>query len=87
MEVNTTTLPPMKYWPYDEVEYKELKEVMDTITTHIPHDRMSWVWNNHNKILKTKEAQPCSCGSAAAHWKRAADTIREFINRVETING
>ena len=87
MEVNTTTLPPMKYWPYDEAEYKELKEVMETIITHIPHDKMGWVWNNHNKILKTNESQPCSCGSAAGHWRRATETIREFINRVETING
>ena len=89
MEVNTTTIPPEyfnRYLPYTQAEYKELKEVMDTITTHIPHDRMGWVWNNHNKILNTKEGQPCSCGSAAGHWKRAADTIREFINKVETTN-
>ena len=24
--------------------------------------------------------------SAAGHWKRAADTIRDFINKVETTN-
>lgn len=86
MDTNTTTIPPEyfeRYLPYTEAEYIELKEVMDTITTHIPTNRMSWVWNNHNKILKTKEPQPCSCGSAAGHWRRAADTIRTFISNVE----
>ena len=73
----------MKYWPYDESEYVELKSIMDMITTHIPHDRMGWIWSNHNKISKTNEPQPCSCGSAAGHWKRAADTIRTFIINVE----
>jgi hypothetical protein len=86
MEVNTTTLPPMKYWPYTQEEYIELVETIQYITTHIPHDKMGWVWNNHNKILKTNEGQPCSCGSAAGHWKRATETIRNFIKQVESTN-
>jgi hypothetical protein len=72
-----------KYLPYTEAEYKELKEIMDAITTHIPHDRMGWIWDNHNRISKTNEGQPCSCGSAASHWLRAANTIRDFIINVE----
>jgi hypothetical protein len=73
-----------KYLPYTEAEYIELKQTMQSITTHIPHDRMGWIWSNHNKISKTNEAQPCSCGSASGHWVRAATTIREFIKKVET---
>ena len=72
-----------KYLPYTEAEYKELKEIMNNITTHIPNDRMGWVWGNHNRILKTNEAQPCSCGSASNLWLRAANTIRDFIINVE----
>ena len=72
-----------KYLPYTEAEYKELKEIMNNITTHIPHDRMGWIWGNHNRILKTNEAQPCSCGSASNLWLRAANTIRDFIINVE----
>jgi hypothetical protein len=72
-----------KYFPYTETEYKELKQIMDAISTHIPNDRMGWVWGNHNRILRTNEGQPCSCGSAAAHWLRAANTIRDFIINVE----
>jgi len=71
------------YTPYTEAEYKELKEIMETIVTHIPNDRMGWVWSNHNKINNINEAQPCSCGSAANHWIRATETIRNFITKVE----
>jgi hypothetical protein len=76
------------YTPYTEAEYVELKSIMNDIITHIPNDRMGWVWGNHNKILKTNEPQPCSCGSAAANWKRAAETIRNFISQKEfQLNG
>lgn len=85
METTVTTMPDFitKYLPYTEAEYMELKTTMDSITTHIPNDKMSWIWSNHNKILNTNEPQPCSCGSAASHWKRAAETIRNFITKVE----
>jgi hypothetical protein len=72
-----------KYLPYTESEYKEVKEVIDSISTHIPHDRMGWIWSNHNKILNTNEGQPCSCGSAANHWIRAVNTIKDFVSKVE----
>ena len=86
METNTTTIPPEyfnSYLPYTEADYKELKEVIDSIGAYIPHDRMAYIWSNHNKILKTNEGQPCSCGSAAGHWRRAVETIRNFITNVE----
>jgi hypothetical protein len=86
METATTTMPDFitKYLPYTEGEYIELKSIMKDITSHIPNDRMNWVWGNHNKILNTNEKTPCSCGSAAAHWIRAAETIRNFIQKVES---
>jgi hypothetical protein len=83
MEGTVTTLPPEIFHPYTSLEYAELKETMQSISTHIPNDKMGWIWNNHNKILKTTEPQPCSCGSASGHWVRAATTIREFIKKVE----
>lgn len=73
-----------KYLPYTEVEYIELKQVIDSISTHIPNDRMGWIWSNHNKILNTKEGQPCACGSASSHWIRAVATIKDFVKGVET---
>lgn len=73
-----------KYLPYTEEEYNELKSVIKDISTHIPTDRMGWVWSNHNKILKINEPQPCSCGSASTHWIRAVSTIRDFISQIES---
>jgi hypothetical protein len=73
------------YHPYTKEEFKELKSVIDSITTHIPNDRMGYIWNNHNKILKTTEGQPCSCGSAAGLWNRATQTIREFVRSKESL--
>jgi hypothetical protein len=72
-----------KYSPYTQAEYIDLVETLQSITTHIPTDKMSWIWSNHNKISKTAEPQPCACGSAAGHWRRAVDTIRDFIKEVE----
>jgi hypothetical protein len=76
----TTTIPPQdRFWPYSEAEFIELRNVIISITTHIPNDRMGWIWSNHNKINGTNEPQPCSCGSAAGHWRRATDNIRNFV--------
>jgi len=72
-----------KYHPYTEGEFRELKTIAETITTHIPQDKVGWVWSNHNKINGNNETQPCTCGSAVGHWKRAMETIRGFIQRVE----
>jgi hypothetical protein len=83
MEQTVTTLPPERFHPYTPLEYAELKEVIQSITTHIPTDRMGWIWSNHNKISKTNEVQPCACGSAASHWQRATQTIRNFVENVE----
>ncbi len=79
MEITTTISPEHAFLPYTLEEFKDLRNTMMNITTHIPHDKMSWVWSNYLKITNTKETQPCSCGSAAGHWRRAADGIRQFI--------
>jgi hypothetical protein len=73
-----------KYHPYTEAEYIELKAIIDSISTYIPNDKMGWVWGNHNRILRTNEGQPCSCGSASSHWIRATQTIRDFVKKVES---
>lgn len=79
--METTTMN--RYAPYTQPEYIELKGILDSITTHIPNDKMTWVWNNYLKVTNTREPQPCSCGSAAGHWKRAVDGLRDFVNQVE----
>jgi len=78
----TTSMNP--YAPYTEMEFNELKAIVDGITTHIPNDKMGFIWNNYKKITNSNEAQPCSCGSAAGHWRRAVDEIRNFITQVQS---
>lgn len=73
----------MNYSPYTEAEYNELKTIVNNITTHIPNDKMVYIWNNYKKLTGSTEATPCSCGSAAGHWKRAVETIRNFISQKE----
>lgn len=61
-------------------ELKELKEVMDGITTHIPENRMGYVWNNYNRVTGgTAGPQPCSCASAAKYWRAAVDELRAYV--------
>jgi hypothetical protein len=72
--------------PYTEEEYKELKAVMDLIITHIPTDKVGFIWNNYKKITGSREAQPCTCGSAAGHWRRAVEEIKSFIDKVDNNN-
>ena len=83
MEITATTLPPHKYYPYTEVEFLELKEIVSKITTHRPNDRMGWVWENYRMISGDGAPQPCSCGSASGHWIKAVSVIKDFVNKVE----
>ena len=87
METTATTLPPdMKYFPYNETEYMELKTIAATFRDTLPTDKLNWAWNNYKKITGSTEGQPCGCGSAAAHWKKAVDAINEFIRNKESQN-
>jgi hypothetical protein len=74
------------YHPYTKEEYLELKKTFDeNVTNYLPDHLATWAWNNKNKIENSRENQPCTCGSAGSHWKRAVDTIRNFINKVEGV--
>lgn len=79
--METTTMNP--YAPYTQMEFNELKTILESISTHIPNDKMGWVWSNYLKVTNTREPQPCSCGSAAGHWRRAVDGLRDFVKQVE----
>jgi hypothetical protein len=79
--METTSMNP--YAPYTQMEFNELKTILESISTHIPNDKMGWVWSNYLKVTNTREPQPCSCGSAAGHWRRAVDGLRDFVNKVE----
>ena len=36
-------------------------------------------WNTFNHIRGEREPQPCMCGSAGGHWKRAVDFLHDYI--------
>ena len=63
-----------------EQELKELKEVLSTITTHIPEHQAGYIWSQYKAVTGgDKGNQPCMCGSAAKYWKEAIDTLRNYI--------
>lgn len=70
-----------KYYPLSIEEFKEVASVVDSITTHVPHDKATYIWSKFNRIRGTQESQPCTCASAGKHWGRAVDGLREFINQ------
>jgi len=69
---------------YTEEEYKELKEKISGIKDWLPENLLVYIWDNYKKISGSNENRPCSCGSAAKHWAKAVNTIREYINERET---
>jgi hypothetical protein len=62
-----------------EEEFKELRETLNTITTHIPENQAGYIWRMYNKIGGDHGSQPCMCGSAAKYWKAAVDTLNDYI--------
>lgn len=68
---------------YTKEELDELREVVNSITTHIPTQMAGYIWNNYKRIADTNERQPCNCGSSAGLWRKAVDTIREYLKNVE----
>ncbi len=70
-----------KYYPLSVDEFKELATTIDSITTHVPGNLVGYIWSKFNRIRGTQEAQPCTCSSAARHWARAVDGLREFVNQ------
>lgn len=62
-----------------EEQLKELKETLSGIGSHLPENKANYIWNTFNHIRNENERQPCMCGSAGAHWKRAVDFLNDYI--------
>jgi hypothetical protein len=65
---------------YTEEEFNRLKQILSRITSHIPTELATEVWNNYKRISKSNENQPCNCGSSAGLWRKAVDTIHNYVN-------
>lgn len=64
---------------YTDLGFQELVKTLSEITTHIPEQTAPFIWNNYKHISGSNENQPCMCGSSANLWRKAVDTIREYI--------
>jgi len=75
-----------KYFPLNEQQFKELKEKMSGITMHLPDSMLGYVWNNYKLISgNVTEPQPCGCASAAGHWIKAVNCLKDYVKRIESI--
>ena len=66
-------------YKFSKEEIATMKEKMSSFTTHIPTNMTGYIWGTYKKIKGSRENQPCSCGSAAKHWRKAVDTINLFL--------
>ena len=64
---------------FSKEELEELTNVVKKITTHIPKDRMSLIWNSYKKISGDKSPQPCSCPSSGNLWRNAMNVVSEYV--------
>jgi len=62
-----------------EEEFKELKEIVDSISTHIPEHQAGYIWRMYNRIEGDHGGQPCMCASAARYWKAAFDSLKSYV--------
>jgi len=72
-----------KYFPLNEQQFNELKNTLADIKDYIHESKMSYIWNTFKLVSGSIENQPCSCASAAGHWVRAVNALRDFVSKVE----
>jgi len=63
---------------FNTEEIQEMKKNMSRITTHIPNDLTSYVWDTYKKMGGSGN-KPCTCPSSAKLWKGAVDKINSFL--------
>jgi hypothetical protein len=64
---------------FTKEEFEGIKEMVNSITTHIPKHQMNLVWESYKRITGSTEATPCSCPSAGKHWKKAMNIVSEYV--------
>jgi hypothetical protein len=75
-----------KYHPFTEAEFNEMKTTLEGITSYLPDNLLSYVWNKYRIISgNVSENQPCSCASAGGLWVKAVNTIKDYIKEKETL--
>lgn len=69
-----------KYFPLTSEEFNELNGFISTLGSYLPENRAHYVWSNYNRLRNENEPQPCTCASSGAHWKRATEYLRTWVN-------
>lgn len=64
---------------FNQEEIQEIRDNMSKISTHIPTNLTSWVWDTYRKISGSNEPKPCTCPSSGKLWKKSVDTINSFL--------
>lgn len=73
--------------PFTKEGFGDLVRLSNDITTHVKQEHIGPVWDSYQAIIGEKISRPCTCASAAGEWKRAVDTIRDYIkNNSESYN-
>lgn len=72
----------MNYEPLTQEEYLNLERELGLIRSHLPEDKMGYIWGVCNKIRGRKENQPCSCKSAAGLWGSCITDLRTYLKKV-----
>lgn len=65
---------------FNNEEWERLTKLVKSVTTTIPKGDMNFVWESYKRITSSREPTPCSCPSSAGHWRRAWNTISEYVN-------
>jgi hypothetical protein len=68
-----------KYHPLTEEQFIGLRDLIQSIGAYLPENKASYVWNMYNQLRDERETQPCMCGSAGGHWKRAMDFLYHWV--------
>jgi len=66
---------------FSKEEIVELKKLIDGIGNHLSPAQADIVWSKYTRIIDKAEKKPCMCGKSAGHWRRAVETIREFVKQ------
>jgi hypothetical protein len=75
----------MEQTKFTEEEYQKLKETVEGINNYLPDNLLPYIWDNYRIISgNIEEPRPCGCASAANHWIKAVDTIKNYIREVDT---
>jgi hypothetical protein len=66
---------------FSKEEIIDLKKLINDVGNHLTPAVADIVWAKYTRIIDKAERKPCMCGKSAGHWRRAVETIREFVKK------